>query len=72
MTNKIQVFAAEKEAGLEHAIQANATIAYHTPVLLKDQPLEIRSRFKPLPFTKAAKDDDDIYQKTLHQGLKYF
>ena len=61
MTNKIQVFAAEKEAGLEHAIHANATIAYHTPVLLKDQPLEIRSRFKPLPFTKAAKDDDDIY-----------
>ena len=34
MNNQIQVFKAEQEAGLEHAIKSTAAIAYHTPVLL--------------------------------------
>ena len=37
MNNKMQVFKAEKEAGLEHLIRSTAAIAYHSPVLLEQE-----------------------------------
>jgi len=61
MNNKIEIFQAEKDAGLESLISANASIAYQAPVLLSDQPAEIQKNWKPLPFAKAAKEDADIY-----------
>ena len=50
MNDKIEIFKAEKEAGLESLISANASIAYHAPVLLSDQPAEVQKNWKPLPF----------------------
>ena len=35
MADKIQVFQAEKDAGLEHAVASNASIAYEAPALLR-------------------------------------
>ena len=61
MNNKIEIFQAEKDAGLESLISANASIAYQAPVLLSDQPAEIQKNWKPLPFAKAAKEEADIY-----------
>ena len=60
--NNIPIFDAEKEAGLEHLIQSNACIAYHSPVLLGDQTKNTEPSWKSLPIiTKAAKEDKDIH-----------
>ena len=67
MNDKIEIFKAEKEAGLESLISANASIAYHAPVLLSDQPAEVQKNWKPLPFAKAAKEAPDIY----HVSVSY-
>ena len=63
MSNNIKVYQAEKDAGLENLITANASIAYEAPVLLGDNAVtknELK-QFLPAPVSKAAKDDDDIY-----------
>ena len=66
MSNKIQVYEAEKNAGLEDVIVANASIAYETPALsnpklLVNSSKDIRDAILPEPFTKAAQDDPDIH-----------
>ena len=66
MSNKIKVYEAEKEAGLEEVIVANASIAYETPAmsnpkLLVNNSKDIRDAILPEPFTKAAQDDPDIH-----------
>jgi len=70
MTDKIQIFQAEKDAGLEHLIEANASIAYEAPALLRYEQeneilaaLDTTQRYKKLPFpiAKAAKGDPDIH-----------
>ena len=68
MTDKIQIFKAEEDAGLKHRIESNASIAYQAPVLLhKECDEDIACSLKAttpnrLPtFVKAAKADDDIY-----------
>ena len=66
MSNKIQVYEAEKNAGLEDIIVANASIAYETPALsnpklLVNSSKDIRDAILPEPFTKAAQDDPDIH-----------
>jgi hypothetical protein len=66
MSNKIQVYQAEKDAGLEEIIVANASIAYESPALSNSQLLvnkskDIRDAILPEPFTKAAQDDPDIH-----------
>ena len=66
MSNKIQVYEAEKNAGLEDIIVANASIAYETPALsnpklLVNNSKDIRDAILPEPFTKAAQDDPDIH-----------
>ena len=68
MTDKIQIFKAEEDAGLKHLIQSNASIAYQSPILLHEECDEdIACSLKAttpnhLPaFVKAAKDDSDIY-----------
>ncbi len=68
MSNKIQVFKAEEDAGLQHLIESNASIAYQAPILLhkecdEDIACSIKSNIptQPPAFVKAAKDDDDIY-----------
>ena len=63
MSNKIQVYKAEKDAGLEDVIIANASIAYESPVLLPDKPVTKNelTKFLPATVSLAAKDDDDIY-----------
>ena len=63
MSNNIKVYQAEKDAGLENIITANASIAYESPVLLGDNAVtknELK-QFLPATVSKAAKDDDDIY-----------
>jgi len=61
MNNKIEIFQAEKKAGLEAQIRANASIAYHAPVLLGND-LESPAESKPLTWiANAAKDDPDIH-----------
>lgn len=67
MNNQIQVFKAEQEAGLEHAIKSTAAIAYHTPVLLdkkdKISNLQDITSLKDIPnLTMAASDDQDVYK----------
>ena len=68
MSNKIQIFKAEEDAGLKHIIESNASIAYQAPALLHPQCDEdIACSLKAttpdhLPaFVKAAQTDDDIY-----------
>lgn len=68
MTDKIQIFKAEEDAGLKHLIESNASIAYQAPILLhKECDEDIACSIKAttpnhLPaFVKAAKEDDDIY-----------
>ena len=77
MSNKIQVFKAEQDAGLQHMIEANASIAYQAPALLRskcdeDIACSLNSKtptalnnYNPHPnpplFLKASKSDDDIY-----------
>ena len=60
MTDKIQIFQAEKEAGLEHLIEANASIAYEAPALLYQEcnediscSLNASKNIKELPFVKS-------------------
>mgnify|MGYP005813770969 CR=1 FL=1 len=65
MTDKIQVFQAEQDAGLEHLIEANASIAYEAPLwsealLRHDQENEILTSIdskplKTLPYTGYKK-----------------
>ena len=60
--SNIPIFDAEKEAGLEHLIQSNASIAYHSPILLDGLKKEVEPNWKSLPIiTKAAKEDKDIH-----------
>lgn len=61
--SNIPIFDAEKEAGLEHLIQSNASIAYHSPILLDGLKKEVEEpNWKSLPIvTKAAKEDKDIH-----------
>ena len=66
MSNKIQVYQAEIDAGLEEIIVANASIAYESPAmsnpkLLVNSSQDIRDAILPEPFTKAAQDDPDIH-----------
>ena len=68
MSDKIQIFKAEEDAGLKHLIESNASIAYQSPILLhNDCDNDIACSLKDttsnhLPaFVKAAKSDDDIY-----------
>jgi len=62
MNNKIEIFQAEKEAGLESLISANASIAYASPVLLGNELDSPKGAAKPIALiAKAAKDDPDIY-----------
>ena len=61
MKDKIEIFKAEREAGLEHLIEANASIAYQSPILLDDDSLDIQKNFKALPIATAAKNDPDIH-----------
>ena len=67
MNNKMQVFKAEKEAGLEHLIRSTAAIAYHSPVLLerKADPATFSkdiTSLKSIPdSTKGAQGDKDVY-----------
>ena len=58
----ISIFDAEKEAGLEHLIKSNASIAYHSPVLLDGPEEKTETNKKAISFvTKAAKEDKDIH-----------
>ena len=68
MTDKIQVFQTEKDAGLEPFIEANASIAYEAPALLYQEcnediscSLNASKNIKELPFVIAAKNDPDIH-----------
>ena len=62
MNNKIEIFQAEKEAGLESLISANASIAYEAPVLLGNELDSPKGAAKPIALiSKAAKEDPDIY-----------
>ncbi|MAH45113.1 hypothetical protein CMI37_04740 [Candidatus Pacearchaeota archaeon] len=61
MNDKVQVFKDEQDAGLEALIQANASIAYHSPILVGDDSLDIKKNFKSLPIATAAKNDPDIH-----------
>ena len=56
----MQVFAAEKEAGLEHQIKTQSSIAYESPILL-DEKQDIAKAFDNLSISTAAVDDKDIY-----------
>ena len=56
----MQVFAAEKEAGLEHQIKTQSSIAYESPILL-DEKQDIAKAFDNLLISTAAMDDKDIY-----------
>ena len=60
METKMQVFAAEKEAGLEHQIKTQSSIAYESPILL-DEKQDIAKAFDNLSISTAAMDDQDIY-----------
>ena len=67
MSDKIKVFQAEQDAGLQHAVESNASIAYQAPALLRSKcdediacSLNSKTPTTP-PSIKAAKDDDDIY-----------
>ena len=67
MSDKIKVFKAEQDAGLQHMIESNASIAYQAPALLRSKcdediacSLNSKTPTTP-PSIKAAKDDDDIY-----------
>ena len=56
--SNIPIFDVEKEAGLEHLIQSNASIAYHSPVLLDNEVKDTKADCKlPSIVTKAAKED---------------
>ena len=67
MNNKMQVFKAEKEAGLEHLIRSTAAIAYHSPVLLEQEADPVTfskdiTSLKSIPAsTKGAQGDKDVY-----------
>ena len=54
------VFDAEKEAGLEHQIKTQASIAYESPILL-DEKQDLAKAFDNLSILTAAMDDKDIY-----------
>jgi len=54
------VFDAEKEAGLEHQIKTQASIAYESPILL-DEKQDLAKAFDNLSISTAAMDDKDIY-----------
>ena len=56
----MQVFAAEKEAGLEHQIKTQSSIAYESPILL-DEKQDLAQAFDNLSISTAAMDDKDIY-----------
>ena len=56
----MQVFAAEKEAGLEHQIKTQSSIAYESPILL-DEKQDLAQAFDYLSISTAAMDDKDIY-----------
>ena len=56
----MQVFAAEKEAGLEHQIKTQSSIAYESPILL-DEKQDLAQAFDNLSISTAAVDDKDIY-----------
>ena len=60
METKMQVFAAEKEAGLEHQIKTQSSIAYESPILL-DEKQDLAQAFDNLSISTAAMDDKDIY-----------
>ena len=60
METKMQVFAAEKEAGLEHQIKTQSSIAYESPILL-DEKQDLAQAFDNLSISTAAIDDKDIY-----------
>ena len=60
METKMQVFAAEKEAGLEHQIKTQSSIAYESPILL-DEKQDLAQAFDNLSISTAAVDDKDIY-----------
>ena len=60
METKMQVFAAEKEAGLEHQIETQSSIAYESPILL-DEKQDLAQAFDNLSISTAAMDDKDIY-----------
>ena len=67
MNNKMRVFKAEKEAGLENLIRSTAAIAYHSPVLLdpKTEPSPFSkdiTSLKSIPgLSKGAREDQDVY-----------
>jgi len=54
------VFDAEKEAGLEHQIKTQSSIAYESPILL-DEKQDLTKAFDNLSISTAAMDDKDIY-----------
>ena len=54
------VFDAEKEAGLEHQIRTQSSIAYESPILL-DEKQDLTKAFDNLSISTAAMDDKDIY-----------
>ena len=56
----MQIFTAEKEAGLEHQIKTQSSIAYESPILL-DEKQDIAKAFDNLLISTAAVDDKDIY-----------
>ena len=56
----MQIFTAEKEAGLEHQIKTQSSIAYESPILL-DEKQDIAKAFDNLLISTAAMDDKDIY-----------
>ena len=60
METKMQVFAAEKEAGLEHQIKTQSSIAYESPILL-DEKQDLAQAFDNLSISTEAMDDKDIY-----------
>jgi len=60
------VFAAEKEAGLEHKIRSQSSIAFHAPVAAYDGTIADDPTFQPkvenlLELAEAAVDDPDIH-----------
>ena len=60
METKMQIFAAENEAGLEHQIKTQSSIAYESPILL-DEKQDLAKAFDNLSISTAAMDDKDIY-----------
>ena len=54
------IFDAEKEAGLEHQIKTQSSIAYESPILL-DEKQDLAKAFDNLSISIAAMDDKDIY-----------